>query len=892
MNQNPISNLHSEIILRVSDTVTYIEGKLDKNVYQGLKKNLGYQDNKAMWKAPQRKNGKPNLNWDGWRSTVCYNKKYCRCHIKKEGTHFPTGLISLARDFFKRENVPYQLIDDRVQVSRDSSYSMSPDFELRDYQLDAIQKAVKQQRGIIKAATGSGKTAIASGMIAELGVKPFIFYVTSIDLLKQAKSELEKFILKDGKPIEVGIIGGGICNIKDINIMTVQTAVRSLGKKYIKSNDEDGSGDTGKYDKSDKELIANVIRNSQGIVCDECLIGSTKIHTDKGIVSISEVSTLDCKYVLSYDGNNVIWKKIINFIPQAEKDTISITLSSQEEITCTKNHPLMTNNGWKKSGEIKEGDKILTCDQELILKLNIKDYWRALPFVNAAAEKKSSRDAQALTDLSSGEIEDIENMFTDMIRGLTTGIYEHLILKNKQFSEHCLETPSYLTHPNEAKTLEYNAIMEGAKKSGFSTSQTFCLTSLQEFQKEIMEDSEAATSVCHHLAIQHLLNFIKSHILMVKRKLINNGLMQSGISDSHGGCAMMDQVERIISDYTLKDILTQKLISSIVGLSINMEKQASINQNHHILSSDCENLLWNLFYHVFINMFPNVCDTSLKTVVSVKPSKIEKVYDITVEDTHCFFANGVLVHNCQHWAAKTCQIIADHSLSARYRYALSATPWRDEGDDMLIDACFGKSIIDINASFLIKKGILIQPSIYFVHMPRLDIEGSYQTVYKEGIVENIERNTMIANLADQMVKNGRQTLILVKHIDHGNTLESMIPNSFFINGSHSGKQREEWIQKMRDKEAKVTIATSIFDEGVDVKPLDGLILAGSGKSQTRALQRIGRVIRAYKDPVTGIDKKDAFIVDFVDNTRYLRSHSDKRRSIYSTEPEFIIKDYR
>jgi superfamily II DNA or RNA helicase len=515
MTQANPSSVHSEITLRVTDTVTYVEGTLDRDIYQSLKKALGYQDDKAMWKAPRGKDGKPNSKWDGWKTTVCYNRKYCRCFVKKEGTHFPTGLLSRAREFFDLENVPYKQVDSRVKVESDSRFSMSPDFEPRDYQLDIIKKAVKRQRGIVKMATGGGKTATASGIIAELGVTPFIFYVTSIDLLKQAKAELERFIRYDGKPIEVGMIGGGKCDIKDINIMTVQTAVRALGLKFTKFDDE-SSGDNGKYDATDKEKIADLIHNCEGMICDEV----------------------------------------------------------------------------------------------------------------------------------------------------------------------------------------------------------------------------------------------------------------------------------------------------------------------------------------------------------------------------------------QHWAAKTCQVIADHSHKAKYRYGLSATPWRDEGDDILIDACFGKPIVDINATFLIDQGILVRPTIYFVHMPRLDIDGSYQTVYKEGIVENIERNTMIANVADQMTKNGRQTLILCKHIEHGNTLESMIPGSFFINGTHTGKQREEWIQKMRDQEAPVTIATSIFDEGVDVKPLNGLILAGSGKSQTRALQRVGRVIRSYTDPVTGIAKSDAFVVDFLDNTRYLRSHSDRRRGIYQTEPGFVIKDYK
>jgi len=31
----------------------------------------------------------------------------------------------------------------------------------------------------------------------------------------------------------------------------------------------------------------------------------------------------------------------------------------------------------------------------------------------------------------------------------------------------------------------------------------------------------------------------------------------------------------------------------------------------------------------------------------IKAQKAEAVYDITVDNTHSFFANGVLVHNCE-----------------------------------------------------------------------------------------------------------------------------------------------------------------------------------------------------------------------------------------------------
>ena len=61
-----------------------------------------------------------------------------------------------------------------------------------------------------------------------------------------------------------------------------------------------------------------------------------------------------------------------------------------------------------------------------------------------------------------------------------------------------------------------------------------------------------------------------------------------------------------------------------------------------------------------------------------------------------------------------------------------------------------------------------------------------------------------------------------------------------------------------------------------------MILAGSGKSSTRALQRVGRTLRPYKD------KTEATVIDFEDHCKYMLGHSRKRKKIYQTEPEFNI----
>jgi superfamily II DNA or RNA helicase len=84
------------------------------------------------------------------------------------------------------------------------------------------------------------------------------------------------------------------------------------------------------------------------------------------------------------------------------------------------------------------------------------------------------------------------------------------------------------------------------------------------------------------------------------------------------------------------------------------------------------------------------------------------------------------------------------------------------------------------------------------------------------------------------------------------------------------------------------VASTIMDEGIDVKALDTLILAGAGKSKTRALQRVGRVLRPYTSP-SGDVKTEAIVVDIQDNCKYMREHAKKREKMYRTEPAFNIE---
>lgn len=295
------------------------------------------------------------------------------------------------------------------------------------------------------------------------------------------------------------------------------------------------------------------------------------------------------------------------------------------------------------------------------------------------------------------------------------------------------------------------------------------------------------------------------------------------------------------------------------------------------------------------------------------------VYDLEIADNHNFFANDILVSNCHHVPAETISQVARWCENAYYRVGVSATPWRDDGSDLLIDAAFAKRKPDmaINASYLIERGYLVPCTIYWVYMRTVVNGKNFQQVYNQAIVRNQERNEAIISIAYNMLKyKNACELILIQRIEHGERIYNMLldyieletypmhvkdnsgkdrvvlcHNIELLTGDDDSIKRNAVLQAAREKKCRILIASTIFDEGIDVASLDTLILAGGGKSSTRAFQRIGRVLRLYTDPITGKKKERATVFDFCDFTKILRRHARARDKMYAQEPAWDIKNF-
>lgn len=246
------------------------------------------------------------------------------------------------------------------------------------------------------------------------------------------------------------------------------------------------------------------------------------------------------------------------------------------------------------------------------------------------------------------------------------------------------------------------------------------------------------------------------------------------------------------------------------------------------------------------------------------------------------------IDECHLSSCKTIQEI-NKIINPEHIYGFSASPWRDDGSDLLIESILGKNIINISASLLIERGLLVKPTIIFKKVPPMRIKKQYQTVYKNYIVNNDIRNNMIVDSAKQLVDQGYQPLVLYNSVNHGqiiyNKMKEVLPCAI-LSGKDEQEIREKAKEDIESGKIKCIIASKIFDIGVDIPSLSGLVLAGSGKSSVRALQRIGRVIRKYETPT--YKKKRAAVVDFYDDVHYLRGHSNDRYKIYNYEEGFDV----
>ena len=262
-----------------------------------------------------------------------------------------------------------------------------------------------------------------------------------------------------------------------------------------------------------------------------------------------------------------------------------------------------------------------------------------------------------------------------------------------------------------------------------------------------------------------------------------------------------------------------------------------------------------------------------------KKNRTDRVYDIEVKDNHNYIANDLLVSNS---SSKSYVDLNKKYWNHIYnRCFLSATPFRNDNSDLELKGMIGENIYEYPAIKAIKDGYLIPPTFFIYNVKQsipyhlINKYDSYPNIYNDYVVNNKNRNDLIANITNELAQEKTsKILIVVERIEHGEILNKIIPNSTFIHGEL--KDNKKTIENFNLDGNKILISTSgIISEGIDIPCLNVLINAGAGKSKIQMIQRVGRVLRLHKN------KKNAIIIDFNDIcVPFLEKQSKKRIEYY------------
>jgi superfamily II DNA or RNA helicase len=247
----------------------------------------------------------------------------------------------------------------------------------------------------------------------------------------------------------------------------------------------------------------------------------------------------------------------------------------------------------------------------------------------------------------------------------------------------------------------------------------------------------------------------------------------------------------------------------------------------------------------------------------------------------------IMLDECHHSAATTWEKSLA-TCNAWYRFGFSGTPLdRSDGGSLKLQGQTGPVVVDIGSALLVSQGKLAKPTVEIINIrePRHLPDGlDWSNVYRLGVVKNRAFHRQVTNRVREEVEKGRQVLVLVTRIEHGEALSEMlaadplVPHAW-LHGKTDPAQLKDSMEMFLKGVLPVLVASTIFGEGTDLPNIDTLVIADGGRSVIRTIQKAGRALRPKKNrPNT------ATLIDFRHwSHSQLYTHSKERVAVYKRE---------
>ena len=235
----------------------------------------------------------------------------------------------------------------------------------------------------------------------------------------------------------------------------------------------------------------------------------------------------------------------------------------------------------------------------------------------------------------------------------------------------------------------------------------------------------------------------------------------------------------------------------------------------------------------------------------------------------------VIFDETHHTPATTFFDIAAGLRSVGKIFGLTATDYRSDGKDIMIEGGCGPVLIRRDIKWGVQNGFLAEP--YFivreVATGGRDFKDDKLKSYKEHILNNQAMKSRIEGDARSMMAAGKAVLILVDEVAHGEELAKALGIPF---ATGLDKKSQEYVDQLNAGKIPGLVGTDgKVGEGTDTKNVDALILANFTASKGPVIQAVGRGLRMQGT------KTKCLILDYIPTgSTMLSRHANGRIAFY------------
>ena len=247
----------------------------------------------------------------------------------------------------------------------------------------------------------------------------------------------------------------------------------------------------------------------------------------------------------------------------------------------------------------------------------------------------------------------------------------------------------------------------------------------------------------------------------------------------------------------------------------------------------------------------------------------------------------VIVDECHHavQSYKSTSMFAKvmNQISCRYKFGLTATPYRGDGLEKGMFALIGDICSIVDEKEVKEKTVPVYEVWYNVPISTNSIEcynGDGTLDYTKlitGLCNDEERNTYIGRT---IVDIEGSCLVLSDRLSQLESLMSFVSNFKncdmvkATNTKKGKKERKEAIEKLKDGRIDCLFATyKLAKEGLDIPSLEHVVMASPIKDKSTVIQTAGRVARKAEGKTCG------YVHDFIDDMGILQGMAKKRKNI-------------